>query len=68
MNRNELDAALASVRQAQDTVLIQLQTYLRSRSREAAARLDAAIEAERSTVETISGHRHDYLAKQGVNQ
>jgi len=41
---------------------------LRSRSREAAARLDAAIEAERSTVETISGHRHDYLAKQGVNQ
>ena len=63
MNRNELDAALASVRQAQDTVLIQLQTYLRSRSREAAARLDAAIEEEKRTLERWCGDRRDYLAK-----
>jgi hypothetical protein len=65
---NQIDQAIASVRQAQDTVLIQLQTYLRSRSREAAARLNAAIEAERSAVDTIAGHRFDYLAKQRANR
>lgn len=43
-------------------VLIQLGTYLRSRSWEAAARLDAAIDDERQALEATSGDRHEYLA------
>lgn len=59
---NEIEHAIASVRQAQDVVLIQLGTYLRSRSWEAAARLDAAIDDERQALEATSGDRHEYLA------
>jgi xanthine/CO dehydrogenase XdhC/CoxF family maturation factor len=64
---NEIDQAIAAVRQTQGVVLVQLATFLRSPSREAAARLDDAIDADRSAIDLIAGHRVEYFApKQGA--
>lgn len=60
---NRLTEALTEVRQAQQTVLINVETFLRSGGRDAAARLDAAIEDEKRTLERCCGDRRDYLAK-----
>ena len=57
------DEKLAALRQAQDTVLVQLSTFLRSPNREVAARLDAAIDDEMVTLEAVAAGRHDYVAK-----
>jgi hypothetical protein len=55
--------ALTEVREAQQTVMINLTTFLRSGGREAAARLDAAVAEEQRTLERICGDRREYLAK-----
>jgi hypothetical protein len=60
---NKITEAIVEVQQAQQTLLINLQTFLRSGGREAAARLDAAIEEERRTLDRICGDRRDFLAK-----
>jgi hypothetical protein len=60
---NRMTEAITEVRQAQDVVLINLQTFLRSGGREAAARLDAALEEEQRTLDRICGDRREYLAK-----
>lgn len=60
---NRITEALTEIQQAQQTVMINLQTFLRSGGREAAARLDCAIEDERKTLDRICGDRREYLAK-----
>jgi len=60
---NRMTEALNEVKQAQEVVLINLQTFIRSGGREAAARLDAAIADEQQTLERLAGDRRDYLAK-----
>jgi hypothetical protein len=60
---NRMTDAIMEVKHAQDVVLINLQTFLRSGGREAAARLDAAIEEEQRTLDRICGDRREYLAK-----
>lgn len=60
---NRVTEALTEVREAQQTVMINLQTFLRSGGRDSAARLDAAIETEQRTLDRICGDRREYLAK-----
>jgi hypothetical protein len=60
---NRVTEALTEVRQAQQTVLINVETFLRSGGRDAAARLDAAIEEEQRTLDRICGDRREFLAK-----
>jgi hypothetical protein len=60
---NRMTEALTEIKQAQNVVLINLETFLRSGGREAAARLDSAIEDERRTLERWCGDRREYLSK-----
>ena len=60
---NKITEAIVEVQQAQQTLLINLQTFLRSGGRECAARLDAAIAEEQQVVERWSKERREYLAK-----
>lgn len=60
---NRVTEAIVEVHQAQQTLLINLQTFLRSGGREAAARLDSAIADEQQVVERWSKERREYLAK-----
>lgn len=60
---NRMTEALTEIKQAQNVVLINLETFLRSGGRDAAARLDAAIEDEKRTLERWCADRQEYLAK-----
>jgi hypothetical protein len=60
---NKITEAVVEVQQAQQTVMINLTTFLRGGGREAAARLDAAIDDEQRTLDRICGDRREYLAK-----
>jgi hypothetical protein len=60
---NRVTQALSEIRQSQQTVAINVETFLRSGGRDAAARLDSAIEDERRTLERCVGERREYLAK-----
>ena len=60
---NKVTEAIVEVQQAQQVVLIALSTFLRSGGRDAAARLDSAIEDEQRTLERWCGDRREYLSK-----